>query len=139
MINRRWKEKAIAYCECHDQAIVGDNFSVLFLTIGIENLSGGMGAAAFVAFLSSMCNRSHVVTQYALLSSFMAFSRTALNSFGGWLADELSWFLFFLLTPHTSHLTHLTPHTQYSACSERSSERCVRIRGGRRAHRSGVL
>ena len=80
------------------QAIVGDNFSVLFLTIGIENLSGGMGAAAFVAFLSSMCNRSHVVTQYALLSSFMAFSRTALSSFGGWLADELSWFLFFLLS-----------------------------------------
>jgi 1,4-alpha-glucan branching enzyme len=24
MTNRRWKEKCVAYCESHDQAIVGD-------------------------------------------------------------------------------------------------------------------
>jgi len=80
------------------QSIVGNDFSILFLTVGIENLSGGMGAAAFVAFLSSMCNRSYAVTQYALLSSFMAFGRTALSSTGGWLADHLSWPVFFLLS-----------------------------------------
>jgi PAT family beta-lactamase induction signal transducer AmpG len=80
------------------QSIVGNDFSILFLTIGIENLSGGMGAAAFVAFLSSLCNRSHIITQYALLTSLMAFGRTTLSATGGWLADHLSWPIFFLLS-----------------------------------------
>jgi len=80
------------------QALAGHNIAVLTLTIGLENLAGGMGTTAFVAYLSSLCNVAYTATQYALLSSFMAFGRTLLSSSGGWLADQLDWVAFFLLT-----------------------------------------
>lgn len=80
------------------QAMAGHNLQVLVLTIGIENFSSGMGTAAFVAYLSSLCNVAYTATQYALLSSLTASGRTLLSSSGGWLADSLSWVNFFLLT-----------------------------------------
>lgn len=79
-------------------AVVGNDPFVLSLTIAIENLSGGMGTAAFVAYLSSLCNIAYTATQYALLTSFMAFGRTLLSSSGGWLADHMDWMSFFIVT-----------------------------------------
>ena len=70
----------------------------LTLTISAENLAGGMGTAAFVAYLSSLCNLSYTATQYALLSSFMAQARTTLAAGGGFLAASMSWIGFFVLT-----------------------------------------
>jgi PAT family beta-lactamase induction signal transducer AmpG len=80
------------------QAVVGHNVALLILTIGIENVTGGMGSAAFVAYLSSLCNVAFSATQYALLSSFMAMGRTVLSSSGGWFAEQLGWVPFFLLS-----------------------------------------
>jgi PAT family beta-lactamase induction signal transducer AmpG len=79
-------------------AMVGHDLRVLTLAIAVENLSGGMGTAAFVAYLSSLCNVAYTATQYALLTSFMAFGRTVLTSSGGWLADQMNWVSFFVLT-----------------------------------------
>jgi PAT family beta-lactamase induction signal transducer AmpG len=79
-------------------AMVGNNPGMLSLTIAIENLSGGMATAAFVAYLSSLCNVAYTATQYALLTSFMAFGRTLLSSSGGWLADQMGWPSFFIVT-----------------------------------------
>ncbi|MEO5362536.1 MAG: AmpG family muropeptide MFS transporter [Magnetococcus sp. DMHC-8] len=79
-------------------AYTGHNLAVLTGTIAVENFSSGMGTAAFVAYLSSLCNIAYTATQYALLSSFMAFGRTVLASFGGSMADHMSWSAFFLLT-----------------------------------------
>jgi PAT family beta-lactamase induction signal transducer AmpG len=80
------------------QAIVGHDLVMLAVTIGLENLAGGMGTAAFVAYLSSLCNVSYTATQYALLSSFMSAARTWLSSSAGWLADHMTWPQFFALT-----------------------------------------
>jgi PAT family beta-lactamase induction signal transducer AmpG len=80
------------------QAMVGYDIAMLMATIAIENITGGMGSAAFVAFLSSLCNVSYTATQYALLSSLAATARTMLSSSGGWLAENLGWVPFFLLT-----------------------------------------
>ncbi len=80
------------------QAVAGNDVSVLAATVGIENLAGGMGTAAFVAYLSSLCNVSYTATQYALLSSFMATARIWFSSPGGWLAENVGWIEFFLLT-----------------------------------------
>ena len=80
------------------QAWVGHDLSMLSFTISVENLAGGMGTAAFVAYLSSLCNLSYTATQYALLSSFMAQARTTLSAGGGFLAESMSWVAFFLLT-----------------------------------------
>ena len=79
-------------------AMMGNDVYFLAATVGIENLSGGMGTAAFVAYLSSLCNISYTATQYALLSSFMAAARTTLSSPGGALAEYTGWITFFILT-----------------------------------------
>jgi MFS transporter, PAT family, beta-lactamase induction signal transducer AmpG len=79
------------------QAKAGHDIVVLFATIGLENFSGGMGSAAFVAYLSVLCNVAYTATQYALLSSFMALGRTVLSSTSGWVAVHLhDWALFFV-------------------------------------------
>ena len=79
-------------------AWTGKSYSMLIATIGFENFSGGMGSAAFVAYLSVLCSRKFTATQYALLASFAAFGRTFVSSFSGMLADSVSWDIFFLIT-----------------------------------------
>src|SRR5271155_2597764 len=79
------------------QAWVGHDVSTLALTIGVENLTGGMGSAAFVAYLSGLCNIAFTATQYALLTSLAAVGRTTLSASGGALADALGWSPFFVL------------------------------------------
>jgi len=80
------------------QAWMGPNVAMLAVTIAVENITTGMGTTAFVAYLSSLCNVAYTATQYALLTSFMAFSRTVMSSGSGWLADRVDWSTFFILT-----------------------------------------
>ncbi len=80
------------------QAMVGHSVPMLMVTIAVENLTGGMGTTAFVAYLSSLCNMAYTATQYALLSSFMAFARDVLSASSGWLADHVDWVTFFVVT-----------------------------------------
>ena len=80
------------------QAFVGHDLSCLAFTIAIENITTGMGTTAFVAYLSSLCNMAYTATQYALLTSLMAFSRTIVSSGAGWFAEQLDWVPFFILT-----------------------------------------
>lgn len=80
------------------QASIGHDLAFLAVTIGVENIAGGMGTAVFVAYLSSLCNISYTATQYALLTSLTAVARTVLVAPAGWLADQVGWFEFFLVT-----------------------------------------
>jgi PAT family beta-lactamase induction signal transducer AmpG len=80
------------------QAWAGRDLWMLALTIAVENVTTGMGTTAFVAYLSSLCNVAYTATQYALLTSLMAFSRTVMSSGAGWLADKVDWAAFFVLT-----------------------------------------
>jgi PAT family beta-lactamase induction signal transducer AmpG len=79
-------------------ALVGHDVTALAATIGFENLAGGMGTTAFVAFLAALCNRNYTATQYALLSSFMAVARTFMAAPGGFIAEQVNWPVYFLLT-----------------------------------------
>lgn len=80
------------------QAMIGHDLGMLAVAIGADSFTGGLGSAAFVAYLSSLCNKAFTGTQYALLTSLMAFGRTVLSSGGGWLADQVDWVTFFVLT-----------------------------------------
>jgi len=80
------------------QAWIGHSLPMLAVTIGVENLTGGAGTTAFVAYLSSLCNRAYTATQYALLSSLMAAARTGLAAGGGWAAEQVDWVAYFLIT-----------------------------------------
>lgn len=79
-------------------ALVGHNLTALAATIGFENLAGGMGTTAFVAFLAALCHRNYTATQYALLSSLMAVARTFIAAPGGFVAEAVDWPVYFLLT-----------------------------------------
>jgi PAT family beta-lactamase induction signal transducer AmpG len=80
------------------QAQVGHSLGFLALTIASDSFTGGLGSAALVAYLSSLCSAAFTGTQYALLTSFVAQGRTVLSSGGGWLADRLDWPVFFVAT-----------------------------------------
>ena len=80
------------------QVWAGHDVAMLSITIGGENLTGGMASAAFVAYLSGLCNRDFTATQYALLSSLATFGLNVLAATGGWLAERLGWTPFFVLS-----------------------------------------
>jgi PAT family beta-lactamase induction signal transducer AmpG len=80
------------------QARMGHSIGFLALTIASDSFTGGLGSAAMVAYLSSLCSAAFTGTQYALLTSFVAQGRTLLSSGGGWLADRLAWPEFFVAT-----------------------------------------
>jgi len=73
------------------QGIVGVNTNFLMLTISIENLAGGIGTAAFLAYLSKLVDSRYIATQFALLTSFMALSRTQLSAPAGWMVEGINW------------------------------------------------
>ena len=77
-------------------ALSGYNLPMLAAVIAFENFSGGMGTAAFVAFMASLTNRRFTATQYALLTSLMGIPRVILAAPTGYLAEGLGWAGFFV-------------------------------------------
>ena len=75
---------------------IGPNYLFLIITVAGENISGGLGSSAFVAYLSVLCNKKYTATQYALLSSIMGIARTFLSSPSGFLVNYIGWTNFFL-------------------------------------------
>src|SRR5262249_24772657 len=51
------------------QAMIGPVVPALMVTISVDNISNGIASVAFIAYLSSLCNRAFTATQYALLSA----------------------------------------------------------------------
>lgn len=76
-------------------AHAGTDMAVLALAVGADNFTGGLGSSAFVAYLSALCNKSYTGTQFALLTSLMAFGRTLLASSSGFIAESWGWAWFF--------------------------------------------
>ena len=70
----------------------------LLLVIALENLTGGMGTAAFVAFLMSLTNQRFSATQYALLSAFASVGRVWVGPLAGVLASSIGWPTFFIIS-----------------------------------------
>ena len=70
----------------------------LLMVIAFENLSGGMGTAAFVAFLMSLTSQRFTATQYALLSAFASVGRVWVGPLAGVLAESIGWPSFFIVS-----------------------------------------
>ena len=90
--------QAISNLAYFSLALVGKSYPLMVLTVNIENFSAGLGTAAFLGFLMSLCNPRFSATQYALLSSLVAISREVFASPGGAIAQSTGWPLFFFLT-----------------------------------------
>jgi PAT family beta-lactamase induction signal transducer AmpG len=77
-------------------AVVGHSIGLLSGVIAFENLSSGMGTAAYVAFMAALTDKRFTATQYALLSSLMGIPRVLAAAPTGFFAKHLGWESFFI-------------------------------------------
>ncbi len=79
-------------------AIAGRNYLLAIAAVNIENFCAGLGTAAFLGFLMSLCDPRFSATQFALLSSLMAISRDAIVAPAGELVQLVNWPAFFAIS-----------------------------------------
>lgn len=77
-------------------ARIGHSLPALSGVIAFENLTAGMGTAAYAAFMASLTNKKFTATQYALLSSLMGVPRVLASAPTGYIAKHLGWEGFFV-------------------------------------------
>ena len=77
-------------------ARIGHSVPALSGVIAFENLSSGMGTAAYMAFMASITNKRFTATQYALLTSLMGVPRVLASAPTGFFAKNLGWVTFFI-------------------------------------------
>jgi PAT family beta-lactamase induction signal transducer AmpG len=77
-------------------ARVGNNLPLLSTVIAFENLSSGMGTAAFITFMASITHKKFTATQYALLTSLMGIPRVMASAPTGFFAKNMGWESFFI-------------------------------------------
>ncbi len=79
-------------------AWIGKSYEALAASVVIENITGGMGTAAFVALVMSLCDHRYTATQFALLSSLEAFGRVFSGRPSAEAVSLLGWGWFFFLS-----------------------------------------
>jgi PAT family beta-lactamase induction signal transducer AmpG len=78
-------------------SVIGHNLTGLAAVIAFENLAGGMGTAAYVAYMASLTNKKFTATQYALLSSLMGIPRVLASAPTGFMAQSMGWAWYFVI------------------------------------------
>ena len=76
----------------------GKSYPLLIFAIASENLTGGMGTAAFVALVMALCHHKYTATQFALLSSVEAIGRVLLGRPSADLVEWIGWAAYFFVT-----------------------------------------
>lgn len=79
-------------------AMIGKQITVACAAVLIENICAGMGTAAFVALIMSLCNPAFTATQFALLSSLAAFGRIYVGPVAGFMVDSVGWAWFYFFS-----------------------------------------
>lgn len=64
----------------------------------IESFTGGLGTAAFLAFLMNVCDKEHATVQYAFLSSVFSLTGRLIGGISGIGAERLGYGNYFALT-----------------------------------------
>jgi PAT family beta-lactamase induction signal transducer AmpG len=79
-------------------AQIAPSLTLLALVISLDNLSGGVAATSFVAYLSGLTQREFTATQYALFSSLMTLPGKFISGFSGIAVSALGYFQFFVVS-----------------------------------------
>jgi PAT family beta-lactamase induction signal transducer AmpG len=79
-------------------ALSGKKLWLMALATTLDTGIGGMGQAAFVGFLMSLCSSSFSATQYALLSAMASIPRVTTGAIAGTLVSAIGWPKFFVVT-----------------------------------------
>ncbi len=79
-------------------ALAGNKLWLVIVATSVDNLAGGMGQAAFVAFLMAQCSVNFSATQYALLSAIASLPRVLMQPVAGFVVARIGWANFFVVT-----------------------------------------
>jgi len=79
-------------------ALAGKKLWLMILATSVDNLAGGMGQAAFVAFVMAQCSVNFSATQYALLSALSSVPRVTMGAIAGQVVASIGWANFFVVT-----------------------------------------
>lgn len=63
-----------------------------------ESFCDGLGTAAFLSFLMSICDRENAATEYAVLTATFALPRTFIGSTSGYLTEAMGYAGYYWLT-----------------------------------------
>jgi PAT family beta-lactamase induction signal transducer AmpG len=79
-------------------AVAGKKVWLLALATCLDTMVGGMGQAAFVAFIVSLCSVNFSATQYAILSAIAVLPRNVTGYIASFLVPAVGWANFFTIT-----------------------------------------
>lgn len=79
-------------------ALSGKKLWLMALATTVDTGVGGMGQAAYVGFLMSLCSSNFSATQYALLSAMASIPRNVTGAIAGTLVSAIGWPKFFVVT-----------------------------------------
>jgi PAT family beta-lactamase induction signal transducer AmpG len=79
-------------------ASIGGGRPAIYAASMLESFTGGLGTAAFLAFLMHVCQREQAATQYALLSALFGLTRSISAPFTGVAATHLGYASYFAAT-----------------------------------------
>lgn len=71
---------------------------LLYSASMMESLTGGLGSAAFLAFMMRLCGKQQAAVQYAALSALFALTRDVSGALSGWGAQSMGYASYFMLT-----------------------------------------
>jgi PAT family beta-lactamase induction signal transducer AmpG len=71
---------------------------MLIATSVLESFAEGFADAAFLTYLSGLCNKQFTATQYALLSSLAPLALRTIGGLSGFIASAIGFIPFFILS-----------------------------------------
>ena len=79
-------------------AVLPPSEALMYAASLVESFCGGLGTAPFLAFLMSICSKSHAATQYALLSALFGLTRALSGAFSGIATEQFGYAAYFTAT-----------------------------------------
>ena len=79
-------------------AITPKSLATMASAVAVENLCGGLGTAAFVAFMMALTDARFSASQYALLSALSAVGRVYVGPTAGVMVEAFDWPTFFVFS-----------------------------------------
>lgn len=79
-------------------AVLPPSEAMMYVASLVESFCGGLGTAPFLAFLMSICDKSHAATQYALLSALFGLTRALSAAFSGAATEMMGYAAYFTAT-----------------------------------------
>jgi PAT family beta-lactamase induction signal transducer AmpG len=98
-------------------AWTGGERAIMYAAIALEHAFAGMTTAALLTLIMRLCDKRLAATQFALLTSIYALGRTLAGPPSGFLAEQIGFSYFFLVTmaaalPGLLFLWLIVPPTQ---------------------------